>query len=523
MAKELLEDKLTCAICLELYEDPVTLPCGHNFCGACIRDGWSRREKACPECRAPFPDSAELCRNVALTDVLQVVRAEPGQAPGPAAAPRADSRADGGARCPQHGRPLELFCRTEGRCVCSACTVSGCRLHERALLEVERQEREAQLRAMREVTRQQATQAESQLQELQQQRSRIQSSACSLASRVSSKFSCLIQALEMRRDLVLRDIKVAETQALAQAQEEEQRLQGHLEAATGFDRRIQGLLEQLDDPTFLQESQLLQPPGPLGPPTPARWDADEQLGGLKGCLSQLCSLLLDEGGPHGAPAEAADLVAMEAPGALASAPSPVCPLRRKLWQNYRNLTFDPESANRHLHLSRQAQQVKHCRTPRGPAEQGSFELWQVQCAQSFRSGRHYWEVHTSQHSVTVGVAYPELARHKLGPHTDNIGRGPSSWGLCVQEDSAQAWHDGKARRLPRVSGKLLGVDLDLASGCLTFYSLEPKVRRLHTFHAIFTRPLCPIFWLLEGRTLTLCHRPGARPPPGLQEEASGLS
>ncbi|XP_036921209.1 tripartite motif-containing protein 65 isoform X2 [Sturnira hondurensis] len=501
MAKELLEDKLTCSICLELYEDPVTLPCGHNFCGACIRDGWSRREKACPECRAPFPDHAELRRNVALTDVLKVVRAEPGPASGPAAAPRSDPRADVGARCPQHGRLLELFCRTEGRCVCSACTVSECRHHERALLEVERREHEAQLRAMQEVTRQQATQAESQLQELQQQRSHIQSSACTLASRVSGKFGCLIQALEMRRDLVLRDIKVAETQALAQAQEEEQRLQGHLETVSHIDRRIQGLLEQLDDRTFLQESQLLEPPGPLGPLTPPQWDADKQLGSLKECLSQLCGLLLDEDGPRGAPAEAADLVPTD----------------------YRNLTFDPESANRHLHLSRQAQQVKHCRKPRGPAEQGSYELWQVQCTQSFRSGRHYWEVHTSHHSVTLGVAYPELARHKLGPHTDNIGRGPSSWGLCVQEDSAQAWHNGEVQRLPGVSGKLLGVDLDLASGCLTFYSLEPKVQRLYTFHTIFTRPLCPIFWLLEGRTLTLCHRPEARLPPGLQEEASGLS
>lgn len=163
----------------------------------------------------------------------------------------------------------------------------------------------------------------------------IQSSACSLASRVSGKFSCLIRALEKRQDLVLRDIKVAETRALAQAQEEEQRLQGHLEATTRFDHRIQGLLEQLDDQTFLQvpgqqvagwgptrlplvpwltaavpgtqESQLLEPPGPLGPLIPPRWDADEQLGGLKGCLSQLCGLLLDESGPRGAPAEA-DLV-----------------------------------------------------------------------------------------------------------------------------------------------------------------------------------------------------------------------
>lgn len=200
-----------------------------------------------------------------------------------------------------------------------------------------------------------------------------------------------------------------------------------------------------------------------------------------------------------------------------SPPGPLSPT------DYRNLTFDPESANRHLYLSRQDQQVEHRREPRGPAEPGSFELWQVQCAQSFQSGRHYWEVHTSDHLVTLGVTYPDLARHRQGPYTDNIGRGPSSWGLCVQEDSAQAWHNGKVQRLRGVPGKLLGMDLDLASGCLTFYSLEPETQHLHTFHAIFTQPLHPVFWLLEGRTLTLCHRPEARLPPGPHEEASGLS
>ncbi|XP_008153407.2 tripartite motif-containing protein 65 isoform X1 [Eptesicus fuscus] len=520
MAQQLLQEKLTCAICLELYRDPVTLSCGHNFCGDCIRDWWRAHEESpeCPQCRELCPARAELRRNVALSDVVEAVRAEP-----PAPRPDPDPDPDPGARCPQHGRPLELFCRTEGRCVCSACTVGDCRLHERVLLDAARREREAQLRAMLEVTRQQATQAESQLQELQQRSRRIQNSACTLASMVSGKFSRLLQALELRQIKALRGIEVAKTQALAQAQEEERRLQGHLEATAVFDRRTQDLLEQSDDRTFLQGSQLLAPPGPLGPLTPPQWDADQQLDGLKGLLSQLCGLLLDSGDPHGAPAEAADSGPPETPGALALVPSPVCPLRRKLWQNYRNLTFDPESANRHLYLSRQARQVEHRRVPRGPAEPGSFELWQVQCAQSFRSGRHYWEVHTPNHLVTLGVAYPDLARRKLGPYTDNIGRGPGSWGLCVQEDSAQAWHNGEVQRLRGVPGKLLGVDLDLASGCLTFYSLEPETQRLHTFHAIFTRPLRPVFWLLEGRTLTLCHRPEARRPPGLQEEASGLS
>ncbi|XP_019321710.1 tripartite motif-containing protein 65 isoform X3 [Panthera pardus] len=520
MDAQKLEDKLTCAICLELYLEPVTLPCGHNFCGDCIRDWWGCRDKACPECREHFPDGAELRRNVALTGVLELMRAGPAPAPDPDPAPAPGSGP--GARCPRHGQPLEFFCRTEGRCECSACTVNECRLHERALLDTERREREAQLRAMLEVTQQQATEAESQLKELQEQSSQIQSSACTLASVVSSKFSCLLQALEMRRTLALTDIEVAKTQALTRARDEERRLRGHLEALAHYDRRVRDLLEQSDDQTFLQESQLLAPPGPLGPLAPLQWDEEQQLAGVES-LSRLYGLLLDEGSHPRAPAEAADLGPVEAPGPLAPVPSPVCPLRRKLWQNYRNLTFDPDSANCHLYLSQQGQQVKHRHKPRDLAGPRSFQLWQVQCAQSFRNGRHYWEVRTSNHSVTLGVAYPELSRHKQGPHTDNIGRGPSSWGLCVQEDRAQAWHNGEARRLPGVSGQLLGMDLDLASGRLTFYSLEPKAQPLHTFHAIFTQPLYPVFWLLEGRTLTLCHRPEAKLPPGLQEEAAGPS
>lgn len=140
MATQLLEDKLTCSICLGLYQDPVTLTCGHNFCGDCIRDWWGRQEKACPECREPFPEGAELRRNVALSGVLEVVRTRPSSAPEPGG--DREPAPGPGARCPRHGRPLELFCLTEGRCVCSACTVRECRHHERALLDAERRKRE---------------------------------------------------------------------------------------------------------------------------------------------------------------------------------------------------------------------------------------------------------------------------------------------------------------------------------------------------------------------------------------------
>lgn len=135
MAAQLLEEDLTCSICLSRYRDPVSLPCGHSFCANCIRDSWLSCEKTCPECRQPFPEGFKLGRNLALSALLQAL---------PATIPRQEPDARHTARCPRHGRPLEFFCHTEGLCVCSACTVYECRHHARALLDVERRAREVQ-------------------------------------------------------------------------------------------------------------------------------------------------------------------------------------------------------------------------------------------------------------------------------------------------------------------------------------------------------------------------------------------
>lgn len=520
-ALQLEEDQVTCSICLSRYRNPVTLPCGHSFCGTCIQDSWRSSEKLCPVCRQPFPEGTKLCRNVTLSNLL---KAMPPVLPAPATAiPRQETGAGHSARCPRHGRSLEFFCRTEGLCVCSACTVHECRHHERALLDVERRMCEDQLNARVDVTRQQVTEAESQLQELQRQRNQIESSACTVASLVSSRFSSLLQALKTQQDLTLRNIETAKEQALGQALNEIQRLTGYLKALSQYEHSVQDLLGQADDCVFFQELQQLSEPGKSpGPLTAPQWDEVQQLNNVNELLSPLCGLLLEEKPPRVA-ASAVHAGPVEALGPPPPVPSTVCPLRKKLWQNYRNLTFDPDTANQYLCLSHRDQQVTHHYQAQGPARSGSFELWQVQCTQNFQTGQHYWEVRTSDHSVTLGVAYPKLPRRKEGTHTDNIGRGPYSWGLCLLEDSIQAWHNGKVQRLHRVPGHLLGVDLNLTSGCLKFYSLEPKTQLLHTFHALFSQPLFPVFWLLEGRTLTLCHQPEAKFPPEPQEEASALN
>ena len=60
-------EELTCSICLELFEEPVLLPCAHTFCRQCLREFCARHPVLrhdeeqgdskvinilCPKCRA---------------------------------------------------------------------------------------------------------------------------------------------------------------------------------------------------------------------------------------------------------------------------------------------------------------------------------------------------------------------------------------------------------------------------------------------------------------------------------------
>uniref|UniRef100_A0A3B5MKD9 RING-type domain-containing protein n=1 Tax=Xiphophorus couchianus TaxID=32473 RepID=A0A3B5MKD9_9TELE len=45
----LSEDQFQCSICLDIFTDPVSTPCGHTFCKACLTRHWAgKRECQCP-------------------------------------------------------------------------------------------------------------------------------------------------------------------------------------------------------------------------------------------------------------------------------------------------------------------------------------------------------------------------------------------------------------------------------------------------------------------------------------------
>uniref|UniRef100_A0AAY4DH61 Uncharacterized protein n=1 Tax=Denticeps clupeoides TaxID=299321 RepID=A0AAY4DH61_9TELE len=182
-----LQDELTCPVCLDLYRDPHLLPCGHSFCLQCLHRlrGPSRRALfRCPECRQSHRASAaqknyKLCNIADSFRQLGQEKAPP--APGAAGTPdavRCDycvpaaAGAEGGAedgaalavktcmkcevsmchvhvkphlelpafrghplveptgdmrsrKCPEHDEMFHYYCVDEKVCVCNACTIEG--------------------------------------------------------------------------------------------------------------------------------------------------------------------------------------------------------------------------------------------------------------------------------------------------------------------------------------------------------------------------------------------------------------
>ncbi|KAJ0055952.1 hypothetical protein NL108_016917 [Boleophthalmus pectinirostris] len=62
---------LKCPICLDTFTQPVSTPCGHNFCKGCLDTYWSGSTVVkCPLCQQVFSSRPQLSTNVLLRDLL---------------------------------------------------------------------------------------------------------------------------------------------------------------------------------------------------------------------------------------------------------------------------------------------------------------------------------------------------------------------------------------------------------------------------------------------------------------------
>ncbi|KAK2886142.1 hypothetical protein Q8A67_016979 [Cirrhinus molitorella] len=67
-----LNEELQCSICLDVFTDPVTTPCGHNFCRTCLNKHWTNTQTCfCPLCKETFSRKTDLKINTTLREVVQ--------------------------------------------------------------------------------------------------------------------------------------------------------------------------------------------------------------------------------------------------------------------------------------------------------------------------------------------------------------------------------------------------------------------------------------------------------------------
>jgi hypothetical protein len=55
-----------CPICLDLLSNPISLPCGHNFCYGCKKDFTILGTKKCPVCRREYPKTHYQVNNMII-------------------------------------------------------------------------------------------------------------------------------------------------------------------------------------------------------------------------------------------------------------------------------------------------------------------------------------------------------------------------------------------------------------------------------------------------------------------------
>ncbi|XP_073339182.1 E3 ubiquitin-protein ligase TRIM21-like [Pagrus major] len=177
----LSEDQFLCSICQDVFTDPVSIPCGHNFCKNCISKHWDiNAPSECPNCKKLFVIRPELQVNTFISEMVSHFKQSAQQRAGSSSEQQAAKPGEvpcdicagtklkalksclvclvsycethlqphltvsglkrhqlinpvenlEGRMCTKHDKLLELFCRDDQTCVCMLCTISDHRSHE---------------------------------------------------------------------------------------------------------------------------------------------------------------------------------------------------------------------------------------------------------------------------------------------------------------------------------------------------------------------------------------------------------
>ncbi|CAI5686220.1 unnamed protein product [Oreochromis niloticus] len=514
-----------CSVCLDRLKDPVTIQCGHTYCRSCIEGCWDHEKEkgtySCPQCREAFSPRPVLGRNSMVAEVVEKLkrtvtqRARPSSLLAPAGPTDIACDFCCGTRrnkatmscltclasycpahlephhsfpvlklhqlvsatvplkekiCSKHNKLMEVYCKTDRRCICYLCTMDDHRRHSTVSAAAERAAEQGQLFLSHSAVKRKSQERQKELNELVQAVKNFKI-CCQTAMKSKDKlFNELISSIQKQRTLIKQLIEAREELAVVGAEALQLQLEEEITRLKKRDADLEQLSHTEDHIHFIQLFQSLSiscesPDLPTG----AVVRPQQSVETVTDCLTQLrddMKKLLETTWPK---ISATDH----------------CPL-----------TLDPNSVNKYLDLSQDFQRVTsdyygHFHSSHSDRFGG---VKQVLCREGL-TGRCYWEVSWSSGIWSVAASYKNISRTSFD---SEFGKNDKSWSLECSANGYTFRHNSVTRAVSGARTSQIGVYLDYKSGTLSFYGISDTMTLLHKVRTVFTQPLYPGLGLKEG-------------------------
>lgn len=512
----LTEDQLLCCICLDVFSDPVTLPCGHNFCKLCILQHWDSNALCqCPKCKVAFYRKLDLKVNTFISELAGQFRQSaqwmgsdhPAAKPGEVAcdvcnetkmralrsclvclasycethlkphltAPRLKRHQLidpvenlEGRMCSIHDKPLELFCKTDQSCVCMLCSVLDHKLHEVVPLKEEFNRKKEELWKKEAEINRLIQERQLKIEEFKFVGKLSKEAADSEKADGVQIFSTLIQSLEEAQAELICTIeenqKTVETQANGFITELEQEISELMWKRA----EMEHLSRSKDHHRFLQSFTSLAASPATKDWTEVSIQAVSVEGTVRTVVDQMEETLIKE---MKRLLQASEL--------------------NRVRQFKVDVTFDPDTAHPALILSDNGKQVHHGVVKKNLADKP--ERFNPSCCvmgkQGFSSGKFYFEAKVEGKTRwTVGVAKETVKRKGVIPLCPDNGH----WTIWLKNGDAYAALVGQPLPLtPDPKPNRVGVFVDYEEGLVSFYDTDSAALLYSFTGCSFTEKLHP--------------------------------
>ncbi|XP_042280513.1 E3 ubiquitin-protein ligase TRIM21-like [Thunnus maccoyii] len=515
------EDQFLCCICLDVFTDPVSTSCGHNFCKNCITEHWNSNDQyLCPVCKEVFNKRPKLSVNTFISEVVSQFRqeaqqkassssseqqaAKPGEVPCDVCtgtklkalksclvclisycethlephltASRlkrhqlmdpVENLED--RMCMKHDKSLELFCKTDQTCVCMLCSVLDHKTHEFVPLKEEYEGKKAELGK---------TEAEIQ-QMIQKRRLKIQEIKHSVdlskadANREKAEgvqvFTALKESVERSLNELIETIEEKQRTTEKQAEDFIKELEQEISELMKRSSEVEKLSRSEDHLHLLQNFPSLK----AAPPTKDWTEVSVRPPSYEGTVVKAVTQLEET---------------------LSKEMKKLFEAELKRVQQYAvDVTLDPDTANPKLILSDDEKQVNCGDVKKNlPDNPERFSpCISVLGKQSFSSGRFYFEVQVQGKTKwDLGVARESINRK--GTITARPQNG--YWTICLRNGNEYKALAGPPVRLSLQSQpQKVGVFVDYEEGLVSFYDVDAAAL-IYSFTGCFlTDKLYPYF------------------------------